>query len=164
MAAGTRNRCSTGLVKSFVACSKQIDSDDLSVFVIAREMRVLYAWIHNSEYLGPLRSESRPSGQQRPLLLLLVCFGGCGGHRERTKRPGQAPCPALCNKPLEKSSLKLGVFSNTTKLCHGFPCVELRYNFPFLTPASKLTSCRLEPFSRALPASNSCALLRNAAW
>lgn len=45
MAAGSLDCYSAGLVKSSVACSKQIDSVDLRMSVIVRKMLVLYSWI-----------------------------------------------------------------------------------------------------------------------
>lgn len=79
------------------------------------------------------------------------------------KRPGQPPHTISCTKSHVKLRLKLGGFeshSNTTKPNRGFPSVEFPFNFPFLTPASKLASCKLEPFSRVFPVLHP----RNAAW
>lgn len=159
MAAGTLNCNSAGLVKLFVPCSKQIDSADLWMFVIVRKMHVLYPWV-SSEHLKPLRSDSRLVSRWCPCLLPLVSV-------VKGRKGLDSLLIPSCNKPLAKLRLQYGVFeshSNTTKLYHGSCCVELWYNFPFLMPVSKLASCRLEPFSRVLPASNSGALPRNAAW
>lgn len=128
-------------------------------------MHMLYPWI-SLEHLRPLRSDSRPVSRWCPFLLPLYSLGVCGGHRERTKRPGQPPHPTSCNNPLANVRLKLGGFesrSNTTNFYHGFLPVELGCDFNVLMPASKLASCRSEPFSRVLPASNSSALPRIAA-
>lgn len=122
-------------------------------------------FIHGSPW--PLRFHSRPESHQCPLLLPLVSLSVCGGHRKRTKKPGQPPHPASCNKPIVKLTLKLGFFeshSNITKLYRGFPCVELRYNFPFLMPVSNWYLAGWSQFSRVLPASNSGACPRNSAW